>query len=137
MAMERPIVRPVEPIVPTSRDIEAWRLSAEAVNRLGGVKLGEFNWPWVVLSLIAEWEKHGEQNHQAAIGIVAQMNAENELRRELSKVSVELEGWKDLVAEIHRKMCDPDASNVQAQLGDMQCGHTSEWMPVQLTRMRI
>lgn len=46
-----------EPIQPTRRDVEAWRAQAEAWNRFGGVKLGEFDWPWVVLSLIAEWEK--------------------------------------------------------------------------------
>jgi hypothetical protein len=47
----------LDPIVPTRRDIEAWRLTAEAARNAGGVKLGEFDWPWVVLSLIAEWEK--------------------------------------------------------------------------------
>lgn len=39
-------------ITPTKADIEAWRAQAEAVNRFGGVRLGEFNWPWVILSLI-------------------------------------------------------------------------------------
>jgi hypothetical protein len=44
-------------IVPTRRDIDAWRLEAETCIRFGGVeKLGRFNWPLAVLSLIAEWE---------------------------------------------------------------------------------
>lgn len=51
----------LEPIVPNRMDIEAWRLSAEVATKLGGVKLGEFNWPWVVLSLIAALEKNNEQ----------------------------------------------------------------------------
>lgn len=45
-------------IVPTRRDVECWRLSAEWVIKFGGVKLGEFNWPQAVLSLAAEWEKN-------------------------------------------------------------------------------
>ena len=38
--------------------IEAWRLSAQDADTLGVVKPGQFDWPWVVLSLIAEWEKN-------------------------------------------------------------------------------
>jgi hypothetical protein len=46
-------------IVPSRRDIDVWRLEAETAIRFGGVhRLGQFNWPWVVLSLIAEWEKN-------------------------------------------------------------------------------
>lgn len=49
-------------IVPTRRDIEAWRVEAETAIRFGGVeRLGQFNWPMVVLSLIAEWESHHDQ----------------------------------------------------------------------------
>lgn len=47
-----------DPIVPGQRDIDAWRTQAETAIELGGVKLGEFDWPWVVLSLIQEWEKN-------------------------------------------------------------------------------
>ena len=45
-------------IVPTVRDVEAWRLTAEAHVKFSGAKLGEFNWPQAVLSLCREWEKH-------------------------------------------------------------------------------
>ncbi len=46
-------------IIPTQRDIAAWRLEAETAIRFGGVRrLGQFNWPVAVLSLIAELEKH-------------------------------------------------------------------------------
>lgn len=45
-------------IVPTRRDVECWRLSAEWIIKFGGVQLGEFNWPQAVLSLAAEWEKN-------------------------------------------------------------------------------
>lgn len=44
--------------VPTRRDIEAWRQTAQDADSLGVVKPGQFDWPWVVLSLIAEWEKN-------------------------------------------------------------------------------
>jgi hypothetical protein len=48
-----------DPIVPTRRDIDAWRLQAETAIELGDVtRLGQFNWPMVVLSLIQEWEKN-------------------------------------------------------------------------------
>jgi hypothetical protein len=50
------------PFVPTKRDIEAWRMSAQDADTLGVVKPGQFDWPWVVLSLIAEWEKHDTQS---------------------------------------------------------------------------
>ncbi len=46
-----------EPITPTQREIQAWRLMAETYRNFGGVRLGDFDWPWVVLSLIAELEK--------------------------------------------------------------------------------
>lgn len=46
-------------IVPGPKDIEAWRMEAETAIEFGNAqRLGQFNWPWVVLSLIAEWEKH-------------------------------------------------------------------------------
>jgi hypothetical protein len=41
----------------TPRHIEVWRLEAETAMRFGGVLLGQFNWPMVVLSLIAAVEK--------------------------------------------------------------------------------
>lgn len=45
-------------IVPSRKDIDAWRLEAETAVRFGGVhRLGQFNWPQAVLSLIAELEK--------------------------------------------------------------------------------
>jgi len=47
-----------DPVEPNQRDIVAWRAQAEAIQKFGGVKLGEFDWPWVVLSLIQEWEKN-------------------------------------------------------------------------------
>jgi hypothetical protein len=49
-------------MVPTRRDIDAWRLSAQDADTLGVVKPGQFDWPWVVLSLIAEWEKNDAQS---------------------------------------------------------------------------
>ena len=45
------------PIVPTQREIDAWRASAEQAICFGGFKLGEFNWPQAVLSLANEWER--------------------------------------------------------------------------------
>lgn len=46
-------------ITPSHKDIDAWRLEAETAIRFGGVhRLGQFNWPQAVLSLIAELEKH-------------------------------------------------------------------------------
>lgn len=48
-------------IVPTRRDVEAWRLSAEWFVKFGGVKIGEFNWPQAVLSLAAAWEKNNPE----------------------------------------------------------------------------
>lgn len=51
------------PSAPTPRDIEAWRLEAETALRFGGVsRLGQFDWPRVVLSLIQEWEKNNAQS---------------------------------------------------------------------------
>jgi hypothetical protein len=47
-----------DPIVPEPWMITAWRIQAETARELGGVKLGEFDWPWVVLSLIQGWEKN-------------------------------------------------------------------------------
>lgn len=49
-----------DPVTPTKADIAAWRAQAEAVVKFGGVRLGEFDWPWVVLSLIGEWENRHE-----------------------------------------------------------------------------
>lgn len=50
-------------ITPGRRDIEAWRLEAETAIRFGDVKrLGQFDWPRAVLSLITEWEKHNVQS---------------------------------------------------------------------------
>ena len=44
-------------IVPTVRNVEAWRLAAELCVKTGGLS-GEFDWPQVVISLCREWEKH-------------------------------------------------------------------------------
>ena len=45
---------PATTIVPNQKDIDAWRLEAETAIRFGGVhRLGQFNWPQAVLSLIA------------------------------------------------------------------------------------
>lgn len=45
-------------IQPTQRDIDVWQLEAEHAIRFGGVeRLGKFNWPQAVLSLIAERKK--------------------------------------------------------------------------------
>jgi hypothetical protein len=57
--------QPQTTIVPTRRDVEAWRLSAEWFIKFGGIKLGEFNWPQAVLSLAAEWEKNNAQEGSA------------------------------------------------------------------------
>ena len=47
-----------QPAPPSRRDIDAWRVEAETAIRFGGVgRLGKFDWPRVVLSLIAEWER--------------------------------------------------------------------------------
>jgi hypothetical protein len=51
-----------DPIVPTQHDIDVWRLCAEAVILNGGVRPGGFNWPMVVLSLIAALEKKNERS---------------------------------------------------------------------------
>jgi hypothetical protein len=49
-------------IIPSQKDIAAWRLEAETAIRFGGVhRLGQFNWPQAVLSLIAELEKSNAQ----------------------------------------------------------------------------
>jgi hypothetical protein len=50
-----------KPVVPTQGDIEAWRMEAQTRINFGGVRLGEFNWPQAVLSLIAEVEKSNGQ----------------------------------------------------------------------------
>lgn len=45
-------------IVPTVRNVEAWRLAAEAFIKYGDDRMGELDWPQVIISLCREWEKH-------------------------------------------------------------------------------
>ena len=42
-------------IVPTVRDVAAWRIAAELCVKTGGLS-GDFDWPQVVISLCREWD---------------------------------------------------------------------------------
>jgi hypothetical protein len=62
----RTMIRP--PIMPTPGDIESWRMQAETIRRFGGVRLGDFDWPWVVLSLIQALDEAAARWNRRAPG---------------------------------------------------------------------
>lgn len=50
-------------ITPNRKIVDAWRMEAETAIEFGrGQRLGQFNWPQALLSLIAEWEKNHDQS---------------------------------------------------------------------------
>lgn len=121
LALEGTKVANKAPIVPNQKDIAAWRLEAETAIKFGVRRLGQFDWPWVVLSLIQDWEKtNTSEQHPTKLAFsrtpVADMEAEQQANEARGREGYEFGAqclavehgtkvtkWDQLATEVRRK----------------------------------